>query len=100
MTRAPKEALMIPHNAGPRSPWQRFRRLMAVMAALAPAAAAVALIVLHGEGVVLRWQFVAALVAGIYGTLLLAGVLMGLVFVSARSGHDDSVKEFDPVSRG
>jgi hypothetical protein len=76
--------------------WRRFRRLMAFMFGIASIAIAGALWTLRRDGVVLHWQFVLALGLGIGASLLLAGVLMGLVFVSANSGHDDAV--IDPTA--
>lgn len=72
--------------------WRRYRRLMALMLALAVTAIATALAVLHHEGVVMHLNFVIAMGLGIGVSLLLAGALMGLVFVSANSGHDDAVE--------
>ncbi|MGI4877085.1 MAG: hypothetical protein ACRYG4_06320 [Janthinobacterium lividum] len=76
--------------------WRRFRRLMAFMVTIAVIAIAGALWILHRDGVVLHWQFMLALGLGIGVSLLLAGALMGLVFVSANSGHDDEV--VDPTA--
>ena len=83
---------------GPRAAhWRRYRRLLALMCAIAAVAIGGALVVLHGDGVVLRPNFVVALALGIGVSLLLAGALMGLVFVSANSGHDDSIERpLDP----
>lgn len=82
-------------NSGVAAPrvdhWRRYRRLMALMLGVAVAAVAVALAVLHHDGVVLRRHVVTAMGLGIGVSLLLAGALMGLVFVSAASGHDDAV---------
>ena len=77
--------------------WRRFRRLMAFMVTIAAIAIAGALWILHRDGVVLHWQFILALGLGIGVSLLLAGALMGLVFVSANSGHDDEV--IDPTAK-
>ena len=79
--------------------WRRYRRLMALMFGLAVGAVAVALAVLHHEGVVMHLHFVIALGLGIGVSLLLAGALMGLVFVSAASGHDEAVDRADTVRR-
>lgn len=73
--------------------WRRFRRLMMLMVGLAAVAIAGALALLHNEGVVLHMQFMIALGLGIGVSLLLAGALMGLVFVSANSGHDRAVHD-------
>lgn len=71
--------------------WRRFRRLMVVVVAVAAVAVAAALWLLHRDGVVLRLHFMVAMGLGIAVSLLLAGALMGLAFVSANSGHDDAV---------
>ncbi len=77
--------------------WQRFRRLMTVMLSIAVVAIGLALWTLRRDGVVLYWQFMLAVGLGIGVSLLLAGALMGLVFVSAASGHDDAVR--DPTGK-
>lgn len=75
--------------------WRRFWRLMGFVAAVATLAVGGALWALHREGVVLHLQFVIAMGLGIALSLLLGGALMGLVFLSANSGHDDAV--IDPA---
>ncbi len=72
--------------------WRRYRRLLAVALVVAGAAVAAALASLVAHGVELRLPLIIAVVAGITGSVMLAGALMGLVFVSARSGHDDAVE--------
>ena len=84
-----------PHAPPPPNAWHGFRRLLAVTLAVAVVAVAVALAVLQNEGVALRAPFVIALGLGIALSLVLAGALMGLIFVSARSGHDDRVGRDD-----
>ena len=71
--------------------WRRFRRLMAFMLTIAAVAVSVSLWTLHRDGIVLHLHFVIAMGLGITVSLLLAGALMGLVFLSANSGHDDAV---------
>jgi hypothetical protein len=78
--------------------WRRFRRLITFMMTIAVLAVGTALWILHRDGVVLHPHFVIAVGLGITMSLLLAGVLMGLVFLSANSGHDDAV--IDPADRG
>jgi len=39
-----------------------------------------------------------AIAAGVAGSLLLGGGLMWLSFFSARSGHDDRVRDHDPLA--
>ncbi len=73
--------------------WRRYRKLMIWMAGAALAA------VLVGLGV-LRWligpipfHMIIATAGGIFFSVLLAAALMGLVFLSAGSGHDDSIRD-------
>lgn len=75
--------------------WQRFRRLMVLMAIVAIAVAGLAVWKMHAEGVPFHLHFMIAMGGGIVIALLLAGVLMGLAFVSNRSGHDDDVNNPD-----
>lgn len=82
-------------NSPPASIWQPFRRLMKVTGALAVAAVTAALLWLRWTGAPPRWELYLAVSVGVAGTLLLAGALMGLVFVSSQSGHDDSVDRRD-----
>jgi cation transporter-like permease len=68
--------------------WQHFRRLMrwtALTAAISVVAAIAALIL---GGAPIRLHMLIAVALGIGLSIMLAGALMGLVFVSARSGHD------------
>jgi choline-glycine betaine transporter len=79
--------------------WHRFRRLLAVAAVVAAVTVAAALTGLAAQGVTLRLPLVLAVAAGITGSIMLAAALMGLVFVSARSGHDDAVKALNEQGR-
>jgi len=79
--------------------WRRFRRLLAVAATVAAIAVAAALTGLAVQGIELRLPLVIAVTVGISGSIMLAATLMGLVFVSARSGHDDAVKALNEPRR-
>ena len=79
------------------TPARRFWRLMAGVAAVAVAAIVGALDYMQATGTPLRLHFVIALTLGIGLTLLLAGALMGLLFFSARSGHDDTTFDRDDL---
>lgn len=68
---------------------------MRVVAVCAGAAIVAALAVLHYTGAPARWEMWLAVAGGVGGTVLLTGALMGLVFVSNRSGHDDTVGRGD-----
>lgn len=75
----------------PGSVWRPFRIMMWWSGGVSVVLVAGVLFWLDMQGVALGIHFVLALAGGIIGTLLLAGALMGLVFVSSRSGHDDNV---------
>lgn len=84
-----------PSAPAPGDHWRRFWRLMLVTTVFAFGAAGLAIWAMLADGVPFRLHFVIALGGGIVLTLLLAGALMGLVFVSNRSGHDDAVGSDD-----
>lgn len=77
--------------------WRRFRRLMALMVAVALLTAGGSVWWMLHDGVPFHLHFVIAMGGGIFLALLLAGTLMGLAFVSNRSGHDAEVVELDDV---
>ncbi|MFA5966720.1 MAG: hypothetical protein WC804_22105 [Sphingomonas sp.] len=75
--------------------WARYRRLMAWMgvAALLTAGACVwGLDHFYGP---LSWIAILATIGGIGGSVMMAAALMGLVFLSSGTGHDESVGEHD-----
>lgn len=43
----------------------------------------------------LSWITIAAAVGGFGGTIMLTAALMGLVFLSSGSGHDEQVRHID-----
>jgi hypothetical protein len=69
--------------------WARFRRVMGWMALAALVAVLLALIYLKsfGDPVPLHMQI--ATILGVGFTVLVGTGLMGLVFLSSRSGHDE-----------
>ena len=69
--------------------WLRFRRIMAWMALAALVSVLLALIYLKsfGDPVPLHMQI--ATILGVGFTVLVGTGLMGLVFLSSRSGHDE-----------
>lgn len=73
--------------------WQRYRRLMVWMAATAVVASIVSLIGLTWAKGPLPIHMVIGTVLGVFFSVLLAAALMGLVFLSAGSGHDDHVDD-------
>ncbi len=77
-----------------RIAWARYRRLMGWMA-LATAATVIAgltiLTLVAGDN--LSIHMVIATGLGIAGSLLLTALLMGLVFLSSGTGHDESIDD-------
>ena len=73
---------------------QRFRRIMKWMAlfSIVVAAVAVLLVARGDEGVHIHMLIATALGAGL--SVLLAGALMSLVFLSSSTGHDDEANRF------
>lgn len=75
--------------------WARFRRLLwwvALAAALCSALAVWGLIRWQGT---LSWVGIAATIGGVSGSVMMAGALMGLVFLSAGTGHDEEAHRPD-----
>jgi hypothetical protein len=85
------------NESPPPTPIRRFWRLLAITGIVAVAAIIAALWYAHASGTPLRLHFVVAMSLGIGLTLLLAGALMGLLFFSARSGHDEGAFERDDL---
>ena len=86
---APKSPLDDPEKAA--FAWARYKRIMRFMFALT-------LLVVGGAMVAIFWSeaevsphFFIAVALGIGMTMLLASALMGLVFLSNGTGHDESI---------
>lgn len=92
----PRSPLDDPHAAD--FAWKRYRRLMKWMAlaTLVVVVAAIGLLFAHHGMVSIHLYIAAALGVGL--TVLLAAALMGLVFLSSGTGHDESI--VDPVDHG
>jgi heme O synthase-like polyprenyltransferase len=81
-----------PANA--RNAWARYRQLMKWMTLLSVAAVIVALVALRlSVGTSLTIHMMIATALGIGGAVLLTAALMGLVFMSSGSGHDESIDD-------
>lgn len=81
-----------PANA--RNAWARYRRLMAWMALLSLATAIIGTVALRlvvGDTVTLHMMIATA--AGMGGAVMLTAALMGLVFLSSGTGHDESIDD-------
>ncbi len=70
--------------------WSRYKRMMKWMALASAIAAALAVAYLKATSDAMPWQMVVATIAGVGLSVLLGTALMGLVFLSNRTGHDDA----------
>jgi len=75
--------------------WRRYKQMMAWMAVAAVVAIVTALGYLKHDGGEVPPAMVAATIAGVGLSVLLGTGLMGLVFVSHSSGHDDDASGND-----
>jgi hypothetical protein len=75
--------------------WARYKRLMSWMAIAAVVAVLLALIYLKSEGRDVPIHMMIATIAGVGFSVLLGTALMGLVYFSNNSGHDDTVGRGD-----
>ena len=73
--------------------WARFRRLMRFLFLLTVGIVAIALALLYKEGGAASVHYYIAIALGIGFTMLLTGALMGLMFLSSGTGHDESVED-------
>ena len=73
--------------------WRRYKRLMKGMAAFTLGVVAVALGVFYWINGLVSVHFFIATALGIGFMMMLTAGLMGLVFLSSGTGHDDSVKD-------
>ena len=89
----PRSPLDDPHLA--EFAWARFRRLMRWMVAVTLATVTVALVLLYRAGSLVSVHFYIATALGIGFAMMLMSALMGLVFLSSGTGHDDAI--IDPL---
>jgi len=80
--------------------WARFRKIMWWNGAASVAAALAGLAFLRWQYGPLPIHMAIATALGLFFTVLLAAMLMGLVFLSSGSGHDETIddpfKDLDP----
>jgi len=73
--------------------WQRFRRLMRLMLLVNVSAVSIALAIVYADmGLVSAHLFIATAL-GVGGSMLLMSALMGLVFLSSGTGHDEAIDD-------
>ena len=70
--------------------WARYKSMMKWMVVAAVVAVLLALIWLRGDGGPLPLHMIIATIAGVGLSVLVGTALMGLVFLSSSSGHDDA----------
>lgn len=75
--------------------WARFREIMAWMTLASAIAVAVAIAALAHSFGPLHLVTMLGVIAGVGGSVMLAGALMGLAFLSSGTGHDEDVDRLD-----
>ena len=73
--------------------WARYRRLMRLMFGLTTGVVIVALALLYNEHGMVSVHLYIATALGIGFAMLLMSALMGLVFLSNGTGHDDAIAD-------
>ncbi|TMM48218.1 hypothetical protein [Qipengyuania marisflavi] len=73
--------------------WARFRRLMRFMMLLTIGVVAIAMALLWKQGNVVSVHFYIAAALGLGVSMLLTAALMGLVFLSSGTGHDNAIED-------
>ena len=74
--------------------WARYRRLLGWMALAALLIVTIAVWLLDLWYGPLSWIAILAAIGGFGATIMMAAALMGLVFLSSGSGHDEDVDRF------
>jgi hypothetical protein len=87
----PKSSLDDPDYAA--FAWRRYRRLMAWMVFASLSATIGGLFFLRWLIGSMTIHMLIATAAGVFMSVLLAAALMGLVFLSSGSGHDDAIQD-------
>ena len=78
-----------------RFAWRRFWRVLRWMTLAAAVLAVVAWWWIDRVYGPLDWVATLALLGGAFVSILMAGALMGLTFLSSGSGHDEQVRDFE-----
>ena len=89
MQSMPRHDPIPPRPEAPALAWSRYKSMMKWMALASALAAAAAVAYLKATSDSMPWQMVLATIAGVGLSVLLGTALMGLVFLSDRSGHDE-----------
>ena len=73
--------------------WGRYRRILKYMALVALLTIGIAEWILWWSLGTLDWVTASATFLGIFATMMLAAALMGLMFLSSGSGHDERIED-------
>lgn len=79
--------------------WARFRRVMRWMMTITVGLVLGSVILLYRSNGMVSIHFYIATALGVGFTMLLASALMGLIFLSSGTGHDESVVDADEGKR-
>lgn len=71
--------------------WARFRWLMKLMGAITGTVVAIAMVIIYFQNGVASIHLYIATALGIGAAMALTAFLMGLVFLSSGTGHDEAV---------
>lgn len=74
--------------------WARFRRMLAWMGLATVVVVVSAVAVLEIWYGPLSWIAILAAIGGFGGTMMMAAALMGLMFLSSGTGHDEDIENF------
>jgi hypothetical protein len=75
--------------------WARYKRLMRWMFAFTSVVVIAALTLMYAQNGMVSVHFFIATALGIGFATLLMSALMGLVFLSSGTGHDEAVSDFE-----
>lgn len=73
--------------------WARYRRILRIMALGALLVALLVAGYLWWSSGPLPWLFLLFTMAGIWTTIMMAAALMGLMFLSSGTGHDEIIED-------
>ena len=76
--------------------WARYRRVLGWMGLATALIVVIAVWLLDIWYGPLSWMAILAAIGGFGATIMMAAALMGLVFLSSGSGHDEDVDRIDP----
>lgn len=79
--------------------WARYRRLMRFMFLLTTGVVVIAIAILYKYNGMVSVHFYIATALGIGFAMLLTSALMGLVFLSSGTGHDETVEDLSDDDR-